>query len=107
MLSRGGWTVTEAENGAVARDLLQQHQPDLILLDLMMPVMDGFEFVEEARKSEALLSIRIVVLTAKEITQEDRDQLNGRVSRILQKSELNKEELLKRERELARNSITD
>ena len=95
MLSRGGWTVTEAENGAVARDLLQQHQPDLILLDLMMPVMDGFEFLEEARKREALLSIHIVALTAKEITQEDRDQLNGRVSRILQKSEL------------ARNSITD
>lgn len=107
MLSRGGWTVTEAKNGAVARDVLQQHQPDLILLDLMMPVMDGFEFVEEARKSEALLSIPIVALTAKEITQEDRDQLNGRVSRILQKSELNKEELLKREGELARNSITD
>jgi len=107
MLSRGGLTVIEAENGAVALDLLQHNQPDLILLDLMMPVMDGVEFVEAVEGDEALRTIPIIVLTAKEITQEDRDQLNGRVSQILLKGELNKNELLQRVRGLARTSIRD
>ena len=63
-MSRGGWTVTEAENGAVARDLLQQHQPDLILLDLMMPVMDGIEALKSIRSEVRLRSIPIVMLTS-------------------------------------------
>ena len=105
MLRTAGWTVTEAENGAVAIERLQHVRPDLILLDLMMPVMDGFQFAETARSSDALRSIPIVVLTAKEITQEDRDQLHGSVTRILRKGELSKDELLQRVREFARSSI--
>ena len=82
-------------------------QKKIILLDLLMPVMDGVEFVEAVEGDEALRTIPIIVLTAKEITQEDRDQLNGRVSQILLKGELNKNELLQRVRGLARTSIRD
>ena len=51
-LASDGWTVAEAENGRVALERLAKAVPDLILLDLMMPEMDGFEFVAELRKKE-------------------------------------------------------
>ena len=56
-----------------------------ILLDLMMPEMDGFEFVAEFRRHEAWRAIPVVVVTAKDLTREDRERLNGHVERILQK----------------------
>jgi CheY-like chemotaxis protein len=82
-----GWRVTEAENGQVAVDALVSAKPDLIILDLMMPEMDGFEFMHELRRRPAWQDIPVVVITAKELTQEDRDRLNGGVERIIQKSD--------------------
>jgi CheY-like chemotaxis protein len=67
--------------------------PDLIVLDLMMPEMDGFEFVAELRRSEAGRRIPVVVVTAKEITAEDRTRLNGQVRRIFSKGSFSREEL--------------
>ena len=58
------WDVAEAENGKEGLELLDGERPDLILLDLMMPVMDGFEFVEEVRRREDLHSIPIIVVSA-------------------------------------------
>ena len=54
MLENDGWTVAEAENGRVGLERLARHRPDLILLDLMMPEMDGFEFVAELRQHDAV-----------------------------------------------------
>jgi CheY-like chemotaxis protein len=92
-LERDGWIVTEAENGKGGLASIARAAPDLVVLDLMMPEMDGFEFVAELRKTEAGRRIPVVVVTAKEITAEDRQRLNGQVRRIFHKGSFSREEL--------------
>jgi adenylate cyclase len=82
-----GWQVTEAENGQVAVEALATAQPDVIILDLMMPKMDGFEFLDELRSRPDWQDIPVVVITAKDLTEKDRARLNGGVERIIQKSD--------------------
>ena len=82
-----GWQVTEAENGQVAVEAITAARPDVIILDLMMPKMDGFEFLDELRSRPNWRDIPIVVITAKDLTDEDRNRLNGGVERIIQKSD--------------------
>jgi len=81
-----GWEVTEAENGKVALMLLGEARPDAIILDLMMPEMDGFELLDEIRHRPELCDIPVVVVTGKDLTAEDRNRLNGGVERIIQKT---------------------
>jgi CheY-like chemotaxis protein len=100
VLVHDGWEVTGAENGRVALERIAAGRPDLILLDLMMPEMDGFEFVERLRRDVRGPSIPIVVVTAKDITEEDRRRLNHSVQKILQKGAYTHEEVLKVIREL-------
>jgi CheY-like chemotaxis protein len=95
MLEKAEWAVTEAENGRVALQHMAESQPHLILLDLMMPEMDGFAFIEALRHQDAWRSIPIVVVTAKDLTPDDRRRLNGYVERILQKGAYSREELLR------------
>ena len=85
LLTREGWQVEEAANGQVALDRLVGPCPDLILLDLMMPEMDGFEFARRLRERPEWRQIPIVVLTAKDLTADDRQRLNGDVEKIMQK----------------------
>ncbi|HEY8233648.1 MAG: response regulator [Vicinamibacterales bacterium] len=92
-LERDGWVVSEADNGRRGLQSVARQVPDLILLDLMMPEMDGFEFVAELRKSESGRRIPVVVVTAKEISEEDRRRLNGHVRRVLHKGSFSREEL--------------
>jgi CheY-like chemotaxis protein len=99
-LEREGWRVDEAENGRVALERLAVWSPSLILLDLMMPVMDGFEFVMEMRRMEAARTIPIVVVTAKDLTEEDRRRLNGEVAGLVQKGGSGREEFLAEIRQL-------
>ena len=99
-LEKEGWDVAEAEDGRAALAAVAARRPDLILLDLLMPGMDGFEFLEELRKEEANRSIPTVVITSKTITAEDRMRLNGSVERILLKKASSREELLRQVREL-------
>jgi CheY-like chemotaxis protein len=82
-----GWKVTEAENGQVAVDSITAARPDVIILDLMMPEMDGFEFMDELRGRPDWKDVPVVVITAKDLTNEDRNRLNGGVERIIQKSD--------------------
>jgi CheY-like chemotaxis protein/nitrogen-specific signal transduction histidine kinase len=82
-----GWKVREAENGQAAVEALAAGRVDVIILDLMMPKMDGFEFLDELRSRLDWQDIPVVVITAKDLTQEDRDRLNGGVERIIQKSD--------------------
>jgi DNA-binding response OmpR family regulator len=84
-LEAEGWEVDEAENGRVALDLLDGSRHALVLLDLMMPEMDGFEFLEAVRGGADPSAVPIVVITAKELTEDDRLRLNGGVERIVQK----------------------
>ena len=82
-----GWRVTEAGNGQEAVASFASARPDVIILDLMMPKMDGFEFMDELRQRPDYREIPVVVITAKDLTDEDRDRLNGGVERIIQKSD--------------------
>jgi PAS domain S-box-containing protein len=100
MLNKAGWQVIEANNGEMALRCLEAYQPDLILLDLMMPEMDGFEFIVNMRKHEQWRHIPVVVLTAKDITIEDRIWLNSRVDTVFQKGAYHRDELLHHVREL-------
>jgi PAS domain S-box-containing protein len=94
MLEKDGWTVVEAENGRVAMARMEQSKPDFILLDLMMPEMDGFDVAARLQQNEAWRDIPVVVLTAKDITEEDRRRLNGYVEKILPKNAYPAEQLL-------------
>jgi CheY-like chemotaxis protein len=100
-LEREGWDVAEAGDGRAALAAVAVRRPDLILLDLLMPEMDGFEFLEELRKEEENRSIPIVVISSKTIAAEDRRRLNGSVERILLKKAASREELLRQVRDLA------
>ena len=94
-LEKEGWAVSEAENGQVALQQISRAQPEIILLDLMMPEMDGFKFVSELRQNAAWRFIPIVVVTAMDLTQEERHQLEGEVERILEKGAYSRDALLK------------
>jgi CheY-like chemotaxis protein len=85
-LEQEGWVVDEAENGLVALERVGEQTPGLILLDLLMPELDGFEFATQLRQNPQWRSIPIVVMTAKDLTAEDHRRLNGHVERIVQKS---------------------
>jgi CheY-like chemotaxis protein len=84
-LEKDGWRVQTAEHGRAALARVAEMQPALILLDLMMPEMDGFTFLETLRAQPAHTDIPVVVLTAKDLTNEDRQRLNGGVARIVPK----------------------
>ena len=94
MLEKEGWEVTTAANGRAALDILDKTAPSLILLDLMMPEMDGFQFLEELRRHDRWNKAPVVVVTAKDITAEDRQRLNGYVEKVVQKGSHSTESLL-------------
>ncbi|MEK6243405.1 MAG: response regulator [Pseudomonadota bacterium] len=94
-LEQDGWQVSEAENGRVALARLTETRPDIIVLDLMMPEMDGFEFLVEMRSRAEWRDIPVLVVTAKDLTVEERSRLNGEVERVLQKGATELDELLR------------
>ncbi len=93
-LESDGWLVREAENGRVALERAEESLPDVVLLDLMMPEMDGFEFLDLFRKKEEWRTIPVVVVTAKDLTPEDHLRLSGHVGQVLHKGAFNRDELL-------------
>jgi CheY-like chemotaxis protein len=95
-LEKGGWAVSEAGNGKEALDILTSLQPRLILLDLMMPVMDGFDFLTELRARPEWQHIPVIVITAKDLTADDRDRLAGKIEEVLEKNAYTREQLLER-----------
>ncbi|MDW8452323.1 MAG: response regulator [Oscillatoriaceae cyanobacterium SKYGB_i_bin93] len=113
MLEKEGWEVIEAENGQVALARIfgkdfSSHQksqpaldfPDAIVLDLMMPEMDGFQVIAQLRNHPQTRAIPIIVVTAMDLTESDRQLLNGSVQQILQKGAMSREQLLSEVREL-------
>ncbi len=99
LLEREGYAVIEAENGHVALDLLREAVPGLILLDLMMPEMNGLDFVSAVRMQQVWRTIPIVVVTAKDLSPEDRQRLHGYVEIVLQKGANSRDSLLAEVRE--------
>ncbi len=94
ILKKVGCQVSTAENGKVGLQRVLEKLPDLILLDLMMPEMDGFEFVTHLHEHDKLRDIPVIILTAKDITSEDRMRLNNYVQDIFQKGAYKKDKLL-------------
>jgi CheY-like chemotaxis protein len=104
ILEKEGWGVMEAENGIRALEQMKDARPSLIFLDLMMPEMNGFEFAAEVRRHPEWQSIPIVVVTAQDLTNDDRRRLNGNVETILQKQGDTHESLLAQVRDLLADS---
>jgi CheY-like chemotaxis protein len=94
MLKNEGWRVFKAENGRVALEHLDDKKPSLILLDLLMPEMDGFEFIAHLRQHKKWRSLPVVVLTSTKLSTEDQARLHSYVDTIFQKESHNRDELL-------------
>ena len=100
VLERNGWTVTEATNGLEALDQVAHAVPKLILLDLTMPVMDGFSFLRTLRERPGCADVPVVVLSARDLTSEDRKRLRG-ASQVLNKGDTSLRDLAGELRALA------
>lgn len=94
MLESEGWVVRESDNGRTALEQLKVERPAIVLLDLMMPEMDGFEFLDVLHRSEEWRDLPVIVITAKELTQDDRERLNGNVAKVLRKGSYSKQDLV-------------
>ncbi len=94
MLKNEGLRIFKAENGKVALEHIENKKPSFILLDLLMPGMDGFEFLTRLRKNEKWSSIPIIVLTAAKLNSDEQARLQGYVEHIFQKGRYNNDELL-------------
>jgi CheY-like chemotaxis protein len=97
------WTVREAANGRLGLDAIRAELPDVILLDLMMPEMDGFELVAALQANASWRDIPVVVVTALDLTVDDRKRLNGGVQHVLSKHAFPPAELMARVATLLRH----
>jgi CheY-like chemotaxis protein len=104
-LEKDNWQVIAVENGREALEAIATHPPRLIISDLMMPEMDGFELVHELRQSPRWRSIPVIVLTAKELTETDRQKLYGHVEKIFQKGSYQRQALLAEVHDLLAEAI--
>jgi threonine synthase len=92
--ARGDYQILEAEGGRQGLELVRRHQPDLVLLDLMMPDMDGFEVLESLRSDAELADTRVIIITAKTLTANERRRLSGQIELLLQKGSFLDDDLL-------------
>jgi len=104
MMEKEGWSVSEATNGIEALKSMEKERPSLIFLDLMMPEMDGFEFAAEVRRHPEWRSIPIVVITAQNLTNDERRRLTGHVESIVRKRGDSRGSLLAQVREVLAGS---
>ncbi len=105
LLEKEGWKVQEAENGQAGLRAVTESAPAIILLDLMMPVMNGFDFLRELRRNQNWRMIPVIILTAKDLTVEERAQLKGNVEMVFQKGDYSRERLLEEVRDLVKASV--
>jgi signal transduction histidine kinase/CheY-like chemotaxis protein len=89
-----GLKTIEAENGAACLELIEKEIPDILILDLMMPEPDGFAVLEQIRVNPETRELPVIVVTAKDLTEEDRKRLRGNASSVLEKSAVKSETLL-------------
>jgi len=98
--SQGNFTILEAENGREGLDLVKRELPDLVVLDLMMPEMDGFSVIEALRAIPETATIPVIVATAKELTPDEKNRLSGHIQALLQKGDFLNDEFLDEVRSL-------
>jgi len=92
--AKGTYQIYEAEGGRTGLDLIRSQRPDLVVLDLMMPEMDGFAVLDALRADDATRDIPVIVVTAKALTPDERDKLTGQIESLLQKGSFMDDELL-------------
>ena len=92
--TRGEYQIFEAEDGVSGLELVRREQPDIILLDLMMPGTDGFAVLEAIKADEKMNDVPVIVITAKELTAAERERLSGQIEMLMQKGSFTDEELL-------------
>ena len=103
MISKEGLSVKLAENGKDAISKIKKTNFELIILDLVMPVMDGFEFLKKIKKIKKYSKIPIIVVTSKDLSKDDYDMLKGDVIRIVQKGSYKSDEILQYVNKVIRN----
>ncbi len=104
---RQGWQAIVAANGKIGLDAMQRQTPDIILLDIMMPEMDGLEFLATIRANPLWTHIPVIVITAKVLSEDERHQLNNQAQRVIQKSTEQQADLTLQIRDVLRSSIGD
>jgi CheY-like chemotaxis protein len=95
-----GFEILKAKDGRHGLKIARERNPALVVLDLLMPEMNGFEVVDEMHGSPETSAIPIVVLTNKSLSREEKDRLNGRITAIRQKSEFNRADFVAQVRSL-------
>jgi CheY-like chemotaxis protein len=88
------YTIEDAKDGEEALDAVSRRRPDIILLDLLMPRLDGFGVIEQLHRRPEYREIPIIVLTAKALSTEELGQLQQTVSKVIQKRALERDMLL-------------
>ena len=104
-LAGEGWRIVEAENGREGFKQLGERRPSLILLDLMMPEMDGFEFLELLRGDAAFSNIPVVVMTTTDLSEADRRRLNSGIVEFVSKAACDRDHLLARIRDFVMHNV--
>ena len=92
--AKGDYEIVTATDGRSGLEMIRRRRPDLVVLDLMMPEMDGFAVIDALRSDAATQDIPVIVVTAKELTTPERDRLNGQIDSLLQKGAFMDDELL-------------
>lgn len=92
--SQGDYTLFEARDGREALEITRKELPDLVILDLMMPEIDGFGVLDQMKSDPQTSAIPVIVVTAKELTPEEKIRLNGHIHKLMQKGEFMNDELL-------------
>jgi threonine synthase len=100
--SQGNYQISEAENGKDALSLARLELPDLIILDLMMPELDGFSVLDALKAEPETASIPVIVVTAKSLTNQEKGRLHGQIQTLMQKGDFLSDDLLEEIRALAK-----
>ena len=99
LLEEDGWTVRGAGNGQQGLDEIARNKPDAVLLDLMMPVMDGFETLHRLRQNPQTADLPVIVITAKDLSGQELDDLRRNTARVIEKDGMDRDRILAELRE--------
>ena len=100
--SQGEYTFFEAADGREALDLVNKEHPDLLILDLMMPEMDGFTVLDKMRSNPETAEIPVIVSTAKELTSDQNSHLKDQIQALMQKGGFMTDELMEEVKSILR-----
>ncbi|MBN2501808.1 MAG: pyridoxal-phosphate dependent enzyme [Anaerolineales bacterium] len=100
MQAQGNYTLLEAKDGRTAVEMIRKEKPDLVILDLMMPEMDGFSVLDAMKTDPDTAHIPVIVVTAKELTNQEKKRLDGQIQSLMQKGDFMSDELLDEVRSL-------